>query len=68
MAKPKRKDIKMIIEELKVVDEDNIGDMNICYNCEHATESGGLKVICMGSTPWKGEQLNFNNSCSQFTE
>jgi hypothetical protein len=56
----------MEIKEIEVDEFSNIETMNICYNCTHAS-SGSKTVICMGGTPWKGEELKFNSYCKSFT-
>ena len=48
------------------VDEEYMEDEHICFNCDNACGSNPT-VSCMGSTPWKGEQVKFNNSCQEFT-
>lgn len=50
------------------VEEKTLYNSPICYNCVNGTNLGGLNVTCMGPTPWKGEEVFFNNTCQKFEQ
>lgn len=56
----------MELNEILIENEDGICSKEICYNCQHSECGGGTTGICMGPTPWKGEELQFNNTCIEF--
>jgi len=49
------------LQEVEILHDSIVDLMHICFNCEHC---GG--EFCMGNTPWKGEDVKFNNTCSSF--
>ncbi|MHA1800558.1 MAG: hypothetical protein ACTSWJ_02330 [Candidatus Heimdallarchaeaceae archaeon] len=52
---------------IPILVKDSIDKEEICFNCDHGCNGGGISVTCMGPTPWRGEEKKFDGRCGEFT-